>query len=194
MKKLFFPAVMLIVLVSCHKTEPVTPQPQPQPHMNYRNLNDAVVKAGQGKLIDLDGDGTTDFSFGTLLLGDPILQRDRLQFYAYSGIGKNLLNNETDESPVLNKNEKIQLNHPGYTWYEISAIVLTEKITPMVGNIFWQGRWTDVSHKYLPVQIEKGGGKYQGWIELSFDKLQDRLILHQAAICKEAGQEILAGL
>jgi len=163
------------------------------PQMRYTDLNNAEAKPGSPQRLDLDGDGVVDFSFSTLLVGDPLLVRDRLQFYANSTIKTNLLNNANDESPMLPKGAQIMLNHPGYTWYEISAIVLTEKITTMTPPPFWQGRWSDANHHYLPVQVDKGGQLYMGWVELSMDKAAEKLILHRAAISKEPGRTVKAG-
>ncbi|ANE52739.1 hypothetical protein [Flavisolibacter tropicus] len=164
-----------------------------QPNMRYTDLKNAEVKFGSRKQMDLDGDGTVDFSFQTQLVGDPILVRDRLQFYVSSKIKTNLLNSDNDESPVLKKGEPIMLSHPGYTWYEISAIVLTEKITTMTPPSFWQGRWSEANHQYLPVQIDKAGKLYMGWIELSMDKTAEKLVLHKAAIALVPNQTVRAG-
>jgi hypothetical protein len=50
------------------------------------------------------------------------------------------------------------------------------------------------NHKYLPVYLKKNGHVYFGWIELSFDTIAEKIILHRAALCTEAGQKIKAGL
>jgi hypothetical protein len=126
------------------------------------------------------------------LVGDPILQRDRLQFIAHSKIDDNLLNNDEDQSPVLNRYDLISETHQGYQWYEISAIVLAEKITTMT-SVFWEGLWKNASHKYLPVQIKRNNKLYHGWIELSFDTAAEKLILHRSAISTEAGKDVKAG-
>lgn len=164
-----------------------------QPSMRYTDLQNAEIKYGTRQRLDLDGDGTVDFSFQTQLVGDPILQRDRLQYFVASTIKTNLLNDNNDESPLLSKGEPIKLSHPGYTWYEVSAIVLTEKITTMTPPAFWQGRWSAANHKFLPVQIDKAGKLYLGWIELSMDKTAEKLVLHKAAISLAPNQSVRAG-
>ncbi len=164
-----------------------------QPTMHYTDLQEEEITSGTSKRIDVDGNGTTDFTFYTLLVGDPILQRDRRQFYIGSTIKTNLLNDANDESPVLAKGESVMLNHPGYTWYEISAIVLTEKITPLTQPPFWQGRWSEADHKYLPIQIDKGGKLYMGWIEISMNKTTEKLTLHRSAISLEPNRAVRAG-
>lgn len=163
------------------------------PPMRHTDLQDIEVRPGSSRSLDLDGDGTKDFFFYTQLVGDPVLKRDRLQYYAGSTIKTNLLSDANDESPVLPQGAQVMLNHQGYTWYEISAIVLTEKITTMTPPSFWQGRWSEASHQYLPVQINKGGKLYMGWIELSMDKTAEKLVLHRAAIAKEPGRTVRTG-
>src|SRR6187551_1761456 len=97
MKNGFLILFVLTALLSCKKVNPVTSEPLPpsatHPVMIYNDLHSAEVKYGQYKYLDIDNDGSFDLLFDVTLLGDPILQRDRLQFYANSGKERNLLNN-----------------------------------------------------------------------------------------------------
>jgi len=178
-------------MIAC-KTQDI-PYPVTQPQMHYTDLQNAEMRHNQPFALDIDGDGSTDFLFSTLLVGDPILQRDRLQFIAHSKIGTNLLNNDNDQSPVLNNGDKISLIQTGYEWFELSAIVLAEKITGMTEPMHWAGLWKYATHRYLPVQLKKNGKFYNGWIELSLDSLSEKLVLHKTAISIEAGKDIKAG-
>ena len=180
-----------IIFISCSKTE-LKPEIN-QPQMLYTELNEAEVKYGHPISVDVDHDGANDFSFGVILVGDPVLIRDRLQFLAMSKINTNLLNNEQDESPRLNKGELISFKHHGYNWFEISSIVMAEKLTEMTGFPYWDGIWKSASHKFLPIQLKKSGGYYQGWIELSFDQAGEKILLHKAAVSKEPGKDVKAG-
>ena len=163
------------------------------PPMQYTYLNDLEIRAMEYSHLDIDGNGTVDFTFHTQLIGDPVLKQDRRQFMVGSKIETNLLNNKSDESPKLTKGDRIGAKQEGYNWYEISSVVLTEKVIPSEGNIVWRGLWKSASHNYLPVQLVKGGKVYHGWIELSFSTDSERLILHKAAICTESNSEIKAG-
>jgi len=182
--------LLAFAAVACIKETNTQP---PSPFMQYTNLYNKEVKAGQSAHLDIDGNGSNDFSFYTQLVGDPILQRDRLQFLATSKIATNLLSNSHDESPKLNKGDRIGLQHDGYNWYEISSIVLAEKITPLTGDIHWDGIWKKANHHYLPVELIKNGQAYLGWIEISFDIQEQKLILHKAAISTQSSKEIKAG-
>ncbi|MGZ5253253.1 MAG: hypothetical protein ACXWV4_02660 [Flavitalea sp.] len=179
----------MIILGSCKKGND-TPS---NISVEFFDLENIVAKYQQPVVLDLTKDGRTDFSFGVLLVGDPVLQRDRYQFYVSSRVKTNLLNDANDESPMLNKGDLIALNLEGYTWYEVSAIVLTEKIVTNQSTT-WNGRWTNANHKFLPIQIDKEGKLFNGWIELSFDKTEENIILHKAALSKTPGVSIRAGL
>ena len=161
--------------------------------MRYTDLLNTEVKAGTYKRVDLDGDGTNDLLFNTLLLGDAIGQRDRLQFYANTGIDTYQPVNEHEECPILTRDAAITFQYPGFTWYDITAIVLAEKVMLVSGETYWDGLWKSASHRYLPVQVKKNGQSFLGWVEMSFDKTAEKLILHRAAISTLAEREIKAG-
>lgn len=195
MRKIFIIATISILAVACkkEKMQPTIPSIPSHPVMSYKNLGDKEVKYGQSQYVDIDNDGTIDFKFSVLLVGDPVLQRDRVQFYANSGIKRNLLNSQVDESPMLNKGDSIGKVHSGYSWWEISSIVLAEKIVEYSGN-HWEGLWKNADHNYLPIQIEKNNKLYHGWVELSFNTADEKLILHKAAISTEEERSVQAGI
>jgi hypothetical protein len=190
MKKFYPLLAFTIAMIGCKVQD--LPAPVVNPQMQYADLN-AELKQKQLYQLDIDGNGSTDFSFSTLLVSDAFLRQDRLQFIAHSMIGTKLLNNQNDESPVLNYGDKISPAHPGYEWLEISAIELAEKTTAITGPVQWDGLWTNAAHKYLPVQLKRNGKYYHGWIELSFDTKSEKLVLHRSAISTKAGKEIKAG-
>lgn len=193
MRKILVIITASALFIACSKNPPLNPPLASYPIMTYKNLNDLVVKYGQTQYIDVDNDGSNDFKFDVLLVGDPILQRDRIQFYANSGIKRNLLNNQVDESPMLNKGDSIGKIHNGYTWWEISAIVLAEKIVDDNGS-HWEGLWKNADHKYLPIQMEKNNKLYHGWVELSFNTTEEKMILHKTAISTEEEKSVQAGI
>lgn len=194
MKSSFCVIAITLLLTACKKeTVPANPPAESHPEMYYKDLQNAAVKYRQAKLVDVDNDGSFDFAFGVQLVGDPLLQRDRWQFMAHSGVDRNLLNDAGDNSPMLNQMDAIGKKMDGYTWYEISAIVLAEKIVTSNGN-YWDGIWKNADHKFLPVQIKKAGKYFHGWIELSFDAAEEKLVLHRSAISKEEDKTVKAGL
>src|SRR5438309_9491606 len=104
---LILSAAAILTLQACKKQQVANPPAEPpKTAMIYKDLLDAVVSTGHPRSLDIENDGITDFSFGVMLLGDPILQRDRLQFFANSKVDGNLLNDDQDQSQMLNKAEK----------------------------------------------------------------------------------------
>lgn len=191
-RTVFLLSLLFILFQSCSKNENGGPIEPAHPVMIYKDLANKEIKYQSPASLDIDNDGSADFNFGVLLVGDPVLERDRLQFYVYSKQKRNLLNDQNDESPMLNKYELIKKIHPGYTWYEISAIVLAEKITNYNGST-WNGLWKNANHKYLPLQADKNGQVFHGWIELSFDTNTEKITLHKSAISTEPDKEVKAG-
>ncbi|HJW18025.1 MAG TPA: hypothetical protein VJ499_12925 [Flavisolibacter sp.] len=193
MNKYALAALLFIVITGCKKDPVDQPIPGPvHPVMLYKDLKNYEVSKGHSLQLDLDNDGITDCSFSVQLVGDPIMKVDKLQYYVFSRIKRNLLNDLNDESPVLSKFELIKNVHPGYTWYELSSIVLTQKIISDAGNS-WIGLWKNADHKYLPFQVVKDGNLFHGWIEISMNTVTEKLVLHRSGISTEANKEVKAG-
>ena len=169
--------------------------PNPGPVMKYINLNHTEAKKGSPQRLDLDEDGTKDFTFTAFLVGDPVLKQDRLTFVATSTMDTYLLSIEnTETGKRMNGGELVGLVPPsGFQWFEIALVVLTEKITPQEGPVFWRGDWKDASHHFLAVQIKKNGSRYNGWVELSMDTTGEKIILHKAAISLEPNKNVKTG-
>lgn len=182
-------AVTLVALACMKKTV----SENDHPPMQYTQLNNLELSAQDSYHLDIDANGQPDFTFHTQLVGDPLLQQDRRQFLVGSKIQTSLLNDDGDQSPRLNKGDRISLYHPGHTWYNVSSILLAEKVMWLDGSITWQGRWKGAAHHYLPVQVEKSGKTYLGWVEISFDTTRQKLTLHKAALSTESGRDIRAG-
>jgi hypothetical protein len=137
MKNTFGALLAISLLASCKKTVVQAPASAPaagHPQMRYTNLSGAVVRYHQSRMLDIDGDGSHDFLFTVQLVGDGILHIDKLQFLAVSGIARNLLLNEQDESPVLQLSDSIGDTHPGFNWWEIAQTLLAEKRTGEAGT------------------------------------------------------------
>ena len=183
-----------LLITACRKSGPESAPVAPHPQMIYKDLHDAEVSyQQQGRTVDVDGDGATDFRFYVQLVGDPVLQRDRLQFLVNSAVKRNLLNDANDQSPRLQKTDTVSTKHKGYDWWEISNILLSEKIITDT-NTSWEGLWKDASQHYLPIQLDKNGKLYNGWIELSFSTDAEKLILHKTAVSVEENKTVQAGI
>jgi len=163
--------------------------------MEYFNLDNREIKSNSpGFLIDVNHDGRKDLAFTTLLVGDPVNQVDKLQFLISTNIEVNLPVNGNEEIPVMNKGESIAIeNFNGYQWFELSSILLVQKIISFIAPPVWEGHWKNAVHRYLPYQVVVNGKPYNGWVELSVDIAGEKVLLHKAAISKEPNKTIKAG-
>ncbi|NOU20048.1 MAG: hypothetical protein HOO91_21030 [Bacteroidales bacterium] len=186
---------IFLVLNSC-KDDDAMPSPiDGEIEMEYFNLSDTVVKAfARGFSVDVNHDGRKDLKFGTLLVGDPIEQVDKVQFFISTNIGVRLPVNNNEAIPVLNNGDTIVLDDfDGYQWFELSSIVLVQKIISSNSPYIWEGSWKDAVHKFIPYQVKDADKRYNGWIEISVDIPSENIILHRAALSKTPDQIICVG-
>ena len=102
--------------------------------------------------------------------------------------------NGNENIPVLALDDVIPINNfSGYNWYNAPGIVLSQKITGVSAPAYWEGAWKDASHRFIPIQLKKNNLLYNGWVEVSFDKFQEKIILHQSAVSQQPGKSVLAG-
>jgi hypothetical protein len=192
MKRLSGYFLLVIICCSCKKDDVAVPLPQPA--MQYINLQDQEAVQGRALHIDLDGDGARDFSFGALLIGDPIMQTDKLQFFISSTENRFVMEDANYNAPVFTIGQSIAANaKPGCSWYDIAYVMLAQKTTTMQGAVYWQGNWCNQYNQYLPFYLYKKGQRFYGWFRLSMDTAAEKIILHRAAICKEAYTPVSAG-
>lgn len=198
MKQIVYVWVLaLAAMTACKKDNAPHPPKQPgnqQPEMIYTDLQNQELKFRQAQVVDLDKDGTADIGFATWYIGDPLEKEDEILFFAGSYIHSNLLVNEANTSHAFNLGETIPVgSYPGHDWYQVAQVEMALKNTPETGNSYWEGAWKQVNHKYLAIQVVRDNKRYNGWIEISFDTAGEKLILHKAAISKEAEKAVIAG-
>jgi hypothetical protein len=164
--------------------------------MQYTYLNNAEVKYMKpGVWIDLNKDNRADILFEVMRIGDAINKYDRFQFNIVTSIRVNVPVNVNEQIPVFLNNATIPLeNFDGNNWYGGSEIDLIQKVLFENGSVTWRGNWLAAQRAYLPVQIIIEGKRRNGWIELTAEPQNERLILHRAAISKEPEKVIKAGL
>ncbi|CAN5759187.1 hypothetical protein BH11BAC3_BH11BAC3_11890 [soil metagenome] len=192
-----FYGIILLSVTSCKKdklTDSPTPTVPPT-KMEYFDLGNTIIKTGSpGYLIDLNHDGRKDLAFTTLLVGDPLNQVDKLQFLISTNIQVNLPVNASEQIPLMNTGDVIAVeNFNEYHWLELSSILLVQKIISFTSPPIWEGQWKNAFHQYLPYQLTDNMKRYNGWVLLSVDVAGEKIILHKAAISKEADKIIKAG-
>ncbi len=194
MKQLYSIVIAALLITGCKKNNHITPIiTPPHPAMQYINLHDVEAERTHAQHLDLDGDGNRDISFGVMVIGDPVLQKDILRFFVSSPDERFLLQDAADQAPVFTKGTAIGPVMPGLYWYPVSFTTLAEKIIPVNAPPYWQGGWKNASQQYMPFYMYKAGQKFYGWVQLSLNTVTEKIILHGAAFSKEAGKEIKAG-
>ena len=192
MKTTKFALALMVIISACSKP-PVKPTDD-YPKMIYQNFSDSAVLFDRSASFDLDGNGEKDIRFSTLLVGDPLSQQDKRQWLAVCSFNTSLPVNNNESMPVLDFDNLIPINDfSGYRWYNASGIVLSQKVFSMSAPPYWEGAWKDASHRFIPIQLNKNNLFYNGWVEVSFDKMQEKIILHKSAVSEQPGKAVLAG-
>lgn len=197
MKKNFVIAALAILplLLSCRKEETARAPVVPVVETINIDLAQKEIKYGSPPvLLDFDNDGTRDFIFNVTLVGDPVLRVDKRKFMAGSGINTLFAVNASEQAPCMNKGDIIPLgNFKGYEWNLVLSVVLVERWENTAGEISWFGNWKAAVKKYLPFQININNKRHIGWVELSIDIANQKVVLHKAAYTKEPEKAIKAG-
>ena len=193
-------AIVLIattLFLSCKKNDARRiPLPtDPAEEITYTDLHEKEIKYNEpATIIDIDQDNTTDLIFSVWLVGDPVLKQDKQQFRISSGINTSMAVNVNEEVPAMVKNDLIPIaNFNGYNWFKVSSIILVQRIENENGVISWHGNWQGAVKKYLPLQLEKNNQRYNGWVELTVDTANQKLVLHRLAMSKKSEKNIKAG-
>lgn len=198
MKKYLFILIAAVsFFVSCKKDKSILLPPVvvPPPAMDYINLHDSAIEyAKPVTVIDLDGDGFSDLKFGVVLVGDPINQQDKRQYMVSSGIHSKLPVNTNGQVPVMSNGDLIPLdNFGGYNWWLVSSVLMVQRIENVNGDVSWVGPWKGAIKKYLPFQMLKNNQRHNGWVELSVDVAQQKIVLHGLALSREGEKQVKAG-
>lgn len=164
------------------------------PPMEYYNeMNQVIIQGGIGTRFDADHDQKPDLLFNTRLVGDPIRSVDKVQFFVSSYPSSSLPVNTAEDVPRLETGDSIPVtNFQGYTWYRASSVVLAEKIIGN-GTSHWEGTWKNATLAFLPFQCNRVDANYTGWVGLSVDSANDRLIILRAALCRQPGRTSYSG-
>jgi len=155
------------------------------------SIEDSVVSYLNNPALDLNQDGEADivFTTGYFSFADG---RVELQFHAVSTGPHQILLSE-DQPLILEKGSSISSNPPSsYTWSVHNGILLT--LVDHFGQKSWKGVWKGQQQQYLAVRLAQHDGTYNyGWICISADEEQERIILHQAALSLAPDSGLKAG-
>lgn len=199
MKKIFVLGSIALAFsfASCKKEKSaVAPPVTPSPEIIMIDLEDREMEYGNGPLLlDFDKDGTRDFLFNVSLVADPIAGIDKRRFMTSSGVQSKFAVNNSEEVPCMNKGDVIGIeDFGGYQWNLVLSVRLVERWEDMSGDISWHGNWKYATKKYLPFQMIINNRPHCGWMELSIDVNQQKVILHKAAYAKQPEVAVRAGM
>lgn len=181
---------------------PVPGQPTPNPTMTYIDLGGKSLSLNQFVSLDVDGDKKLDIYFYTQAVSDNIYHLVKDQFIggAYLTYKMNFGMDEAGEDilAILSKGQDLKTGTNNDTWFNVSEAVMMQHVqNTATDKIYWEGNWANKGTMYLPFQrlIPGGGGQFNyGWVEMEASVVQQKLIFYRAAICKEAGLSVKAGL
>lgn len=99
-----------------------------------------------------------------------------------------------EAAPILNKGSLIaEDSFADYEWYNVSSLMLAQKVVTVSSPPFWEGTWRQVKHHFLPVRLSSSNQYFYGWVELSFDTAGEKTILHRAGISRQPDKAVKAG-
>ena len=195
-KNLVIVLFLVIIFGSCKKEAGLeNPSPLPEVEMIYSNLNDVEVKYMKNAVIvDINKDNRADLFFEVLRVGDFINKADKFQFNILTSIYTGVPVNSIEQIPVMQKGALVPLaNFTEYEWYSASEISLFEKVLFENGAVQWHGNWLTVQKGFLPFQLRINNQRHNGWIEVTADQANERLILHRAAYSMLPNKDVKAG-
>lgn len=188
---IFLLITIAILGQSCEKA-PVIEEPGPDFFMQYTMLQDKEVKANQTQGIDIDADGNNDLVFEVVENSDESGRSIRFNVSAFNEYS--LLINDIKEkgcgiTPALKQGDAIDIyGGNDYQWKKPKTALLSETINTFKQTIC-KGNWKNAKYKYLPIQRLHEGYK-NGWVEISIDETNGKIILHRAAVSKFANRHI----
>lgn len=152
----------------------------------YVNLNDRAVAYNQSQAIDFDGEGQPELSFSVVLMQEN--NTNQLQYRVYA-LRANRVFEVAGRPLKMVPGQEIAPGNP-----------FDKNVAPMVarieqnGNISWQGDWLEANRNYLgfTIQLQDGLTRY-GWVRISFDRVAEKLILHDAAYHQQPQRGLTAG-
>ena len=165
----------LLLMAACRKSSK-----ESNPPYQHRSLGDVEVKYLKPYSLDIDQDNEDEVYFVVGLVNDA--EGTHARFTAYSLLSAKVLSREDS---VLKQNEgdpvPVVPHHP-HEW-SAAANFMCELLLPAANPLdtTWRGDWVGVNRKYLGVQFMKGTEACLGWVAVSVDTANDRMVLHDCA-------------
>lgn len=165
------------------------------PAMGFRTLNNQEINLATNRFdLDVNEDGDLDLTFEVKRDNDDLKQIKQASFRIISSFYSSLpLNGNNEVEPMIQSTYIPTENFKGNTWKKEATVSILEKSVTESGSAQWRGNWANVGRKYLPFQLQRNNERFGGWIELTIDNSNGKIILHKAAFSKVSGKTIKAG-
>lgn len=192
--KLIFLSVALLIFLgftSCDRAKENEEDELSSSNIIYKNMGDVEIAFNKSISCDVDDDGINDFTIGSQKIISTSEQSTNNRYFFTGSFRLYSPIDNMEQTRLLSVGDIVSENNfPTYEWFNSSKIILVEKVIPLSGNIFWKGEWRDVSHMFMAFAVEKNEKRYYGWLELSFSKEKEAVILHRSAISSQAETSI----
>jgi hypothetical protein len=178
-----------LLLQSCQNDPPAEPLTY-----TYKSLHDTTASYLHPFELHMFADTSADFYFTIGLIHDSL--GTNAHCFALPLKTNRILVKGEDEIPPFEKGNQISstLSTP-YYWDRMhhSLAVLTVADPPVIDST-WTGAWAGIGKRYLSVQLHDNSQVYNGWIAISIDTFQRKMIFHEFAWQKIPNKDALAGI
>lgn len=160
--------------------------------IEHMDLNDTSFTYLKPFSLDVDHDGMNDFNFTTALYAGS--GESQINFLISSlGQHRVALDTVTEKIPVYTEGDVIGATLPFHQQWDALASYLGEKRYYGSTDSVWFGDFVRADQPYVAFSLYKNVEPYFGWIQLTFDTVQARVILHEYAYRTEPNRAIKAG-
>lgn len=196
MRNIIILSISMAMITGCkkEKPEPEVQRPKDAPQMEIKSIDD-TVRFGKSYLLHVDNDRDVDFSVASFIIGDAATALDRRVWEWRSGSHAQLALDQQEQTPMLNLYDSISAGSFGnFQWLPYSTTLLLQKLVKANQPDTWDGNWANANHNFLPIKIFRNDQHFGGWVEISFLKASEKLVIHRAAVSKLPGVRTYAGL
>jgi len=159
----------------------------------YKDLQDTTFAYGRPFALDMNEDGSNDLLFTTQLVAGS--GESETQFIANTYLtNRALADTLTGELAALSAGDSISGTTPANTIWDPFYDYLGGLHYVGSTDSAWVGHWPKAGSSYLGVRLYDGTDVYNyGWVQMTFDTTNARVIVHDCAYNQTLFESIAAG-
>jgi len=141
--------------------------------------------------LDIDKDGTNDFSFQTVSFGENGTVNTEYLVYP---MNDNEVMHVEGSAAITEAGETItgDLKAGNLSWSEEPAEIIESSYD---GNTMkWNGTWSGGRDQYLGIKLVKDGRSYLGWVRIEVSPETEKAYITDYAINRSAGQQLVTSI